>query len=138
MTFDRRKFLAFAGAAGASQLAMPFVRPSWAQTGALRVGLLLPYSGTYAPLGEAITRGLLVRHPGLPAVFLLTLPGPPIIIRRLTIEHSGAGDGNVARSVGVDERGIVVTFHALEPRTHRRQIRLRVRLELQRGAVVEM
>ena len=58
MTFDRRKFLAFAGAAGASQLAIPFVRPSWAQTGALRVGLLLPYSGTYAPLGEAITRGL--------------------------------------------------------------------------------
>lgn len=58
MTFDRRKFLAFAGAAGASQLAMPFVRPSWAQSGPLRLGLLLPYSGTYAPLGEAITRGL--------------------------------------------------------------------------------
>lgn len=58
MTFDRRKFLAFAGAAGASQLATPFIRPSWAQSGAIRLGLLLPYSGTYAPLGEAITRGL--------------------------------------------------------------------------------
>ncbi len=58
MTFDRRKFLVYAGAAGASGIAMPFVRPSWAQSGAIRVGLLLPYSGTYAPLGEAITRGL--------------------------------------------------------------------------------
>lgn len=55
---DRRRILTLAGATGASTLAMPFVRPSWAQTGAVRVGLLLPYSGTYAALGEAITNAM--------------------------------------------------------------------------------
>ena len=55
---DRRRILTLAGATGASTLAMPFVRPSWAQTGAIRVGLLLPYSGTYAALGEAITNAM--------------------------------------------------------------------------------
>ncbi len=55
---DRRRILTLAGATGASTIAMPFVRPSWAQTGALRVGLLLPYSGTYAALGEAITNAM--------------------------------------------------------------------------------
>jgi branched-chain amino acid transport system substrate-binding protein len=34
------------------------MRSSYAQAGPLKIGLLLPYSGTYAPLGEAITRGL--------------------------------------------------------------------------------
>ncbi|MFO1136190.1 MAG: ABC transporter substrate-binding protein [Rhodoblastus sp.] len=55
---DRRRILTLAGATGASTIAMPFVRPSWAQTGAIRVGLLLPYSGTYAALGEAITNAM--------------------------------------------------------------------------------
>jgi branched-chain amino acid transport system substrate-binding protein len=31
---------------------------SYAQSGPLKIGVLLPFSGTYAPLGEAITRGL--------------------------------------------------------------------------------
>lgn len=44
--------------AGGASLCMPYVRPSWAQSAPLKFGLLLPYSGTYAPLGEAITRGL--------------------------------------------------------------------------------
>nr|HMN74249.1 ABC transporter substrate-binding protein [Rhodoblastus sp.] len=55
---DRRRILTLAGATGATTLAMPFVRPSWAQTSAVRVGLLLPYSGTYAALGEAITNAM--------------------------------------------------------------------------------
>ena len=55
---DRRRILTLAGATGASTIAMPFVRPSWAQSGAVRVGLLLPYSGTYAALGEAITNAM--------------------------------------------------------------------------------
>ena len=55
---DRRRILTLAGAAGATTIAAPFIRPSWAQTGALKVGLLLPYSGTYAPLGEAINRAM--------------------------------------------------------------------------------
>jgi branched-chain amino acid transport system substrate-binding protein len=46
------------GSVGAAGLSMPFIRPSWAQSGPVKFGLLLPYSGTYAPLGEAITRGL--------------------------------------------------------------------------------
>lgn len=55
---DRRRILTLAGAAGASTIAMPFIRPSWAQTNTLKVGLLLPYSGTYAALGEAITNAM--------------------------------------------------------------------------------
>jgi len=55
---DRRRILTLAGATGATTLATPFIRPSWAQSGAIRVGLLLPYSGTYAALGEAITNAM--------------------------------------------------------------------------------
>jgi branched-chain amino acid transport system substrate-binding protein len=51
---SRRRFLQSAGgiALVASPLAAPFVR---AQGAPLRVGLMLPYSGTYASLGNAIT-----------------------------------------------------------------------------------
>jgi branched-chain amino acid transport system substrate-binding protein len=41
-----------------STIASPFILPSYAQAGALKVGLLLPYSGTFAALGEAITRAM--------------------------------------------------------------------------------
>jgi branched-chain amino acid transport system substrate-binding protein len=54
---SRRRLLALTGA-GAAAAAFPFVRPSFAQNGPLKVGLLLPYSGTYAQLGEAITRAI--------------------------------------------------------------------------------
>ena len=57
MPITRRDVLR-TGAFGVAGLSMPFVRPSWAQSGPLKFGLLLPYSGTYAPLGEAIDRGL--------------------------------------------------------------------------------
>jgi branched-chain amino acid transport system substrate-binding protein len=53
--FTRRRFLATAGAASASIL-LPahFAR---AQSSKIRIGLMLPYTGTYAALGAAITNG---------------------------------------------------------------------------------
>ncbi len=52
---NKREFLSLAGA---TSLSLPFIRPSYAQASALKIGLLLPYSGTFAPLGEAITRAM--------------------------------------------------------------------------------
>lgn len=54
---SRRRALALAGA-GATSLVLPFARPAIAQAKPIKVGLLLPYSGTYAQLGEAITRAM--------------------------------------------------------------------------------
>lgn len=59
MSSSRREFFTMAGAVGLSGLlggVAPFVRPARA-AGSLKIGLLLPASGTYAPLGEAIRRG---------------------------------------------------------------------------------
>ncbi len=53
MLVDRRHLLAGTGAAA---LTAPFGRFAIAQGAPIKVGLLLPYSGTYAALGEAITR----------------------------------------------------------------------------------
>lgn len=58
MTHTRRTVLAGASAFAATGLFAPFVRGASAQSGPLRVGVLLPYSGTYAQLGEAITRAM--------------------------------------------------------------------------------
>src|ERR1700733_6015673 len=55
--FSRRRLLALAGA-GTATLALPFPRPALAQAKAIKVGVMLPYSGTYAQLGEAITRAM--------------------------------------------------------------------------------
>ena len=55
MSSSRREFLSTALAAGAFTLAAPSLRNARA-AGPLKVGLLLPASGTFAPLGEAITR----------------------------------------------------------------------------------
>ena len=59
MIFDhnlnRRQFLARTGALTASAL-LP-VRSVLAQSQKIRVGLMLPYTGTYAQLGAAITNG---------------------------------------------------------------------------------
>ncbi len=52
---SRRHFLATAGALSASVI-LPG-QSALAQTGKIRVGLMLPYTGTYAPLGNAITNG---------------------------------------------------------------------------------
>ena len=62
----RRSLLMIAGA-GVTCLALPFPRPTFAQAKPIKVGLLLPYSGTYAQLGEAITRAMelyLKQHDG--------------------------------------------------------------------------
>jgi branched-chain amino acid transport system substrate-binding protein len=54
---SRRKVLQLAGA-GAATAAFPFARPAIAQGAPLKVGLLLPYSGTFAALGDAITNAM--------------------------------------------------------------------------------
>lgn len=55
MSSTRRDFLSAALAAGTFTLSAPYLRTARA-AGPLKIGLLLPYSGTYAPLGEAIAR----------------------------------------------------------------------------------
>src|SRR5271166_286979 len=62
----RRNLMVIAGA-GATSLVLPFAGPAIAQAQPIKVGLLLPYSGTYAQLGEAITRAMelyLKQHDG--------------------------------------------------------------------------
>lgn len=59
MSSSRRSFLTSASAVAVTGLLgglVPFA-PRARAAGALKIGLLLPSSGTYAPLGEAITRG---------------------------------------------------------------------------------
>lgn len=54
---SRRRLLELAGA-GAVSTALPFARPALAQSGPIKVGVMLPYSGTFAQLGEAITNAM--------------------------------------------------------------------------------
>jgi branched-chain amino acid transport system substrate-binding protein len=54
----RRKFLGGASLAAASAAAGPWVLRAGAQTGSVKVGILLPYSGVYAVLGEHITEAM--------------------------------------------------------------------------------
>lgn len=56
-TITRRSALALGGAAAAGAL-LPLPRPALAQAKPIKIGVLLPYSGTYAQLGEAITRAM--------------------------------------------------------------------------------
>ena len=55
---NRRHLLSMGVSAGAASAFGSYMRPSYAQSGSLKIGVLLPFSGTYAPLGEAIMRGL--------------------------------------------------------------------------------
>src|SRR3954466_5077666 len=55
---SRRRVLTLAAGAGPWGTSGPVVRPALAQGKPLKLGVLLPYSGTYAPLGEAITRAM--------------------------------------------------------------------------------
>src|SRR3989304_2908198 len=57
-SLTRRKFLAGASAATAGVAAGPWVLRSHAQGGPIKVGVVLPYSGVYAVLGESITQGM--------------------------------------------------------------------------------
>jgi branched-chain amino acid transport system substrate-binding protein len=54
----RRKFLGGAGAAAAGAAVGPWVVRAHAQGAPLKVGLVLPYSGVYAVLGESITQAM--------------------------------------------------------------------------------
>jgi branched-chain amino acid transport system substrate-binding protein len=53
----RRSFLAGASAVAATAVG-PWASRSSAQSGPIKIGLLLPYSGVYAVLGESITQGM--------------------------------------------------------------------------------
>jgi len=54
----RRRFLGTASLAAAGAAMGPWVRRTSAQAGPVKIGLVLPYSGVYAVLGESITQGM--------------------------------------------------------------------------------
>ena len=54
----RRKFLGTASLAAAGAAMGPWVLRAGAQSGPVKIGLVLPYSGVYAVLGESITQGM--------------------------------------------------------------------------------
>ena len=54
----RRTFLAGASAAAAGVTVGPWVLRSMAQGAPVKIGLVLPYTGVYAVLGESITQGM--------------------------------------------------------------------------------
>jgi len=54
----RRRFLATASAAAAGAAIGPWVVRAHAQTGPVKIGLVLPYTGVYAVLGESITQAM--------------------------------------------------------------------------------
>jgi branched-chain amino acid transport system substrate-binding protein len=57
-SLSRRRVLELAAGAGAMGFAGPLARPAIAQPKPIKIGVLLPYSGTFAQLGEAITRAM--------------------------------------------------------------------------------
>jgi branched-chain amino acid transport system substrate-binding protein len=57
-SLTRRKFLAGASAATAGVAAGPWVLRSHAQGGPIKIGVVLPYTGVYAVLGESITQAM--------------------------------------------------------------------------------
>ena len=57
-SLTRRKFLAGASAATAGVAAGPWVGRSHAQGGPIKIGVVLPYTGVYAVLGESITQAM--------------------------------------------------------------------------------
>jgi branched-chain amino acid transport system substrate-binding protein len=54
----RRKFLGGAGAAAAGAAVGPWVLRAQAQGAPIKIGLVLPYTGVYAVLGESITQAM--------------------------------------------------------------------------------
>jgi branched-chain amino acid transport system substrate-binding protein len=55
---NRRTFLSSASMAAASAAAGPWVLRAQAQSGPVKIGLVLPYTGVYAVLGESITQAM--------------------------------------------------------------------------------
>jgi branched-chain amino acid transport system substrate-binding protein len=58
MRLTRRTFLAGASATAAGAAVGPWVRTSRAQAPPVKIGLVLPYTGVYAVLGESITQAM--------------------------------------------------------------------------------
>ncbi len=58
MGVTRRAFLAGSSVAAAGVALGPWVRRSHAQGGPIKIGLVLPYTGVYAVLGESITQAM--------------------------------------------------------------------------------
>jgi branched-chain amino acid transport system substrate-binding protein len=54
----RRRFLGTASMAAASVAVGPWVLRGYAQSGPVKIGVVLPYSGVYAVLGESITQAM--------------------------------------------------------------------------------
>ena len=54
----RRKFLGTAGLAAAGTAMGPWMLRAGAQAGPIKIGVVLPYTGVYAVLGESITQGM--------------------------------------------------------------------------------
>jgi len=54
----RRTFLRGAGTSAVGVLASPWIRQAWAQGGPIKIGVVLPYTGVYAVLGESITQAM--------------------------------------------------------------------------------
>src|ERR1051325_11477507 len=58
MRLTRRTFLTGASATAAVVAAGPWVVEGHAQSGPIKIGLVLPYTGVYAVLGESITQAM--------------------------------------------------------------------------------
>jgi branched-chain amino acid transport system substrate-binding protein len=104
-----RRAILTAGAAGAIAAALP-MRIAFGQKAKLKIGLMLPYSGTYAELGENITHGVemvVAEHGG-------KLAGRDVEIIKLDDEAdpSKAND-NANRIVNRDKVDVVIgTVHS--------------------------
>src|SRR3989304_720963 len=57
-TVTRRTFLAGAGTAAVGVAAGPGGVRGWAQGAPIKIGIVLPYTGVYAVLGESITQAM--------------------------------------------------------------------------------
>src|SRR3990172_3928732 len=57
-TVTRRTFLAGAGTAAVGVAAGPWVLRGWGQGAPVKIGIVLPYTGVYAVLGESITQAM--------------------------------------------------------------------------------
>ncbi|MEK6716675.1 MAG: ABC transporter substrate-binding protein, partial [candidate division NC10 bacterium] len=54
----RRRFLQTASVAAAGAAVGPWVLRAQAQSSPVKIGVVLPYTGVYAVLGESITQGM--------------------------------------------------------------------------------
>lgn len=55
-TVSRRQVLATGAAAGIATLAAPYIRPSWAATGPIKVGMVIPFTGSTGAYGPEMEK----------------------------------------------------------------------------------